>query len=180
MAWFNVVSIAMKNQPNLTMRLLVLNETIFRRFFSFQGGSPLEPPFVARFGILPSLSLCSNGRLSVLPCTRGASKGIHALESVASCQLSQPKQMRRNGYLHLIWRNSVWCFVFVIEKVALDSENRPSKPNYGMMQMLPIEIKCDQVCAIQSSPVCPRHDGPEPSPNPNQPPRTCLAKGESG
>ena len=78
-----------------------------------------NPPFVASFGVLPSLPLRSNGRLSVHPCTRGAYKGIHALESVATCQLSQPKQMRRLGYLRLIGLNRVCCFVFVIEKVAL-------------------------------------------------------------
>ena len=77
---------------------------VMRGVFSFQGGNPLEPPFVARFGVLPSLPLTSNGRLSVRPCTRGASKGIHALETVATCQLRQPKQMRRLGYLRLYWQ----------------------------------------------------------------------------
>jgi len=87
--------------------------------FSFQGAIPLNPPFVACFGILPELSLSSNGRLSMHPCTRGAYKGIHALASVATCQLSQPKQMRRSGYLHLIGLNSICCFVLDIEKTAL-------------------------------------------------------------
>ncbi len=73
-------------------------------YFLFQGGSPLAPPFVARFGFLPYLTLRSNGRLSVRrqvgdPCTHGASNGIPALESVATCQPCQPKQMRRNSYL---------------------------------------------------------------------------------
>ncbi|MDX1474436.1 MAG: hypothetical protein R3309_09715, partial [Reinekea sp.] len=60
--------------------------------------------FVARFGALPNLPLSANGRLSVRPCTRGAYKGIHALETVATCQISQPKQMRRNGYLLRYWQ----------------------------------------------------------------------------
>ncbi|MDX1475669.1 MAG: hypothetical protein R3309_15965, partial [Reinekea sp.] len=72
-----------------------LTKRPFGRIF-FPRGEPLEPPFVAHFGFLPCRTLSSNGRLSLRPCTRGAYKGIHALESVAMCLSCQPKQMRRN------------------------------------------------------------------------------------
>ncbi|WP_196158665.1 hypothetical protein [Reinekea sp. G2M2-21] len=84
--------------------------------FLFSRGDPLAPPSVARFGILPCQTLSSNGRLSVRPCTHGAFKGIHALESIAMCLSCQPKQMRRSSYLHLIGLISICWFEMVIKK----------------------------------------------------------------
>ncbi|MDX1473152.1 MAG: hypothetical protein R3309_03220, partial [Reinekea sp.] len=69
----------------------------------------------------PKLPLSSNGRLSVHPCPRGACKGIHALESVAMFQLSQPKQMRRSGYLRQSLVHRIYGFVFYFENEIHDA-----------------------------------------------------------